>query len=210
MTTGVKIISAGVRKVDGGSMFGTVPKAEWVGSVSADRKNRITLGLNCVLLKTAGKTVLVDTGAGSSGNEGLGLAPSRLSKNLRSIGVAEKSIDIVILSNLHFDHCGGSIRLDRAGNIVPTFPHASYFVQSTCWQAACHPLEHCFAAADAGNFRPLVERGQWELIDGIRKLFPGCRSLFREGMPKDIRSFGSITAASELPSWAIWCQRPTT
>jgi glyoxylase-like metal-dependent hydrolase (beta-lactamase superfamily II) len=118
MTTAVKIISAGVRKVDGGSMFGTVPKAE------------------CVLLKTAGKTVLVDTGAGSSGNEGLGLAPSRLSKNLRSIGVAEKSIDIVILSNLHFEHCGGSIRLDRAGNIVPTFPHASYFVQSTCWEAA--------------------------------------------------------------------------
>jgi glyoxylase-like metal-dependent hydrolase (beta-lactamase superfamily II) len=99
----------------------TVPKADWVGSVSADRKNRITLGLNCMLLKTAGKTVLVDTGAGSSGNEGLGLAPSRLSKNLRSIGVAEKSIDIVILSNLHFDHCGGSIRLDRRGTSSPRF-----------------------------------------------------------------------------------------
>ena len=129
ITTTVNILSAGVMKVDGGCMFGTVPKADWGATVVTDRKNRITLGLNCMLLQTFGKTVLVDTGAGSGfkANESLGLTPSRLRKSLRDLGATPKSIDIVILSNLQFDHCGGSIRMDRAGSIVPTFPNARYY-----------------------------------------------------------------------------------
>jgi glyoxylase-like metal-dependent hydrolase (beta-lactamase superfamily II) len=162
-------------------MFGRVPKADWVGSVPADRKNRITLGLNCLLLQTCGKTVLVDTGAGSSANESLGLVPSRLGKNLRGIGVTPKRIDIVILSNLHFDHCGGAIRLDRAGNIVPTFPHARYFVQSALWEEAYQPTEHCFAMADAGNFRPLVVRGQLEFMDEDTEILPGLQVIIPGG-----------------------------
>jgi glyoxylase-like metal-dependent hydrolase (beta-lactamase superfamily II) len=175
MTTAVNIISAGVRKVDGGSMFGTVPKAAWEGNVPADRKNRITLGLNCLLLRTGDQTILVDTGGGATTNERLGLVPTKLLKNLRVIGVIPKSIDIVILSNLQFDHCGGSVRLDRAGSIVPTFPNARYYVQSALWEEACHPKERYFAVSDAKNFRPLVERGQLELMDGDTEIVPGLQ-----------------------------------
>jgi glyoxylase-like metal-dependent hydrolase (beta-lactamase superfamily II) len=183
---GFNIISAGVMKVDGGCMFGTAPKADWEVTMVADRKNRITLGLNCLLLQASGQTVLVDTGAGvgAKANENLELVSSRLSKSLRGIGVTEKSIDIVILSNLQFDHCGGSIRLDRAGNIVPTFPNARYYVQSALWEEAYHPEERYFAAYDPENFRPLVKRGQLELMDGDTEIVPGLHVIIPGGYAK--------------------------
>jgi glyoxylase-like metal-dependent hydrolase (beta-lactamase superfamily II) len=173
MTTAVKILSAGLRKVDGGLMFGTVPKTDWVRRVPANRQNRITLGLNCLLLQTCGKTVLVDTGAGMIANDSLGLAPSRLRKNLRSLGVTEKGIDMVILSNLQVDHCGGAIRLDRAGHIVPTFPHARYFVQAAFWEEACH--------AKIEDFQLLIKRGQLELMDGDKEILPGLQVMIPGG-----------------------------
>ena len=181
MMTTVNIISAGVMKVDGGCMFGTLPKAKWQGSVQPDRKNRITLGLNCLLLRTCDQTVLVDTGGGATANESLGLVPNRLSKNLRAIGVIPKSIDIVILSNLQFDHCGGAIRLDRAGSIVPTFPNARYYVQTALWEEACHPKERYFAISDTENFRSLVKRGQLELMDGDTEILPGLQVIVPGG-----------------------------
>jgi glyoxylase-like metal-dependent hydrolase (beta-lactamase superfamily II) len=180
---GFNIISAGLMKVDGGCMFGTVPKADWERAVAPDRKNRITLGLNCLLFRTCGKTVLVDTGAGIAfkAHKSLEVMPSRLSKNLRGIGVTPKSIDIVILSNLQFDHCGGSIRLDRAGSIVPTFPKARYYVQSALWGEAPHPKGRHFAAYDPEDLRPLKERGQLELMDGNTEILPGLHVIVPGG-----------------------------
>jgi glyoxylase-like metal-dependent hydrolase (beta-lactamase superfamily II) len=180
---GFNIISAGLMKVDGGCMFGTVPKADWERTVPPDRKNRIPLGLNCLLLQTCGKTVLVDTGAGVGwkANESLGLTPSRLSKNLRAIGVTPKIVDIVILSNLQFDHCGCSTRLDRAGSIVPTFSNARYYVQSALWEEAFHPRDRYFAAYDSENFLPLEERGQLELMDGDTEILPGLHVIVPGG-----------------------------
>jgi glyoxylase-like metal-dependent hydrolase (beta-lactamase superfamily II) len=137
-----------------------------------------------MLLRTCGKTVLIDTGGGATANESLGLVPNRLSKNLRGFGVIPKSIDIVILSNLHFDHCGGAIRLDRVGSIVPTFPNARYYVQSVLWEEACHPKERYVAVPVAEHFQPLVERGQWELMDGDTEIIPGLQVIVPGGHPK--------------------------
>jgi glyoxylase-like metal-dependent hydrolase (beta-lactamase superfamily II) len=172
---GFNIISAGLMKVDGGCMFGAVPKADWERTVTPDRKNRITLGLNCLLLRTCGKTVLVDTGASLAfkGHESLEVAPSRLSKNLKGLGVTPKIVDIVILSNLQFDHCGGSIRLDRVGNIVPTFPNARYYVQSALWEEVAHRKGRYFASYNSEDLRPLKERGRLELMDGDTEILPG-------------------------------------
>ena len=188
MSTAVKIISDGVLKLDGGSVFGPVPKVAWESSVVTDRKNRIALGLNCLLLQVCGKNVLVDTGVGPKENEidkeTLGLVPSRLLKGLKGVGLTPKDINTVILTHLHFDHCGGCTRLDRAGNLVPTFPKATYYVQRSCWEDACHPNERCFSTHRQENFMPVEERDQLEFLDGDVEIFPGLNVIRTDGHAK--------------------------
>ena len=185
MSTAVKIISDGVIKKDGGSMFGPVPKMAWENSVVTDRKNRMTLGLNCVLFQVCGHNVLVDTGIGSkeldTDKETLGLVPSRLLKGLKNVGLTPKDIDAVILTHLHFDHSGGCTRLDRAGNLVPTFPKAKYYVQGKCWNEACHPNERADDAHRSDNFLPIDKRGQLELLDGDAEILPGLNVVVTDG-----------------------------
>ena len=177
MTTSVKLLSDGIIKFDGGTMFGQVPKVRWEDKIPTDRKNRITLGLNCLLIQIGGKNVLVDTGVGSkeldNEKETYGLVPSRLLKGLRSLGISPKEIDAVILTGLHFDHSGGCTRLDRAGNLVPNFPRATYFVQSVSWEEACSPSERYQASYRSEDFLPIEENGQLELLDGDTEILPG-------------------------------------
>ena len=185
MSTTVKILSDGVVKLDGGSVFGQVPKVAWENTVVTDRKNRITLGLNCLLLQVAGKNVLVDTGVGSIADEkdkeAMGLVPSRLPKGLKGAGLTPKDIHAVILSHLHFDHSGGCTRLDRSGNVVPTFPKAHYYVQRTCWEDACTPNERCFGHHRMETFLPVANRGQLEILDGDSEIFPGLNVIVTDG-----------------------------
>ena len=185
MSTAVKIISDGVIKLDGGSMFGQVPKTAWENNVTTDRKNRMTLGLNCLLLQVNGQNVLVDTGVGSkdidTDKETLGLVPSRLLKGLKGLGLGPKDINAVILSHLHFDHSGGCTRLDRAGNVVPSFPKAKYYVQAACWDEACNPNERCHTTHREDNFLPIDERGQLELLCGDTEIFPGLNVVVTDG-----------------------------
>ena len=188
MSTAVKILSDGVLKLDGGSVFGQVPKVAWESSVVTDRKNRIALGLNCLLLQVSGKNVLVDTGVGPKENENdkenLGLVPSRLLKGLKGVGLTPKDISAVILTHLHFDHSGGCTRLDRAGNLVPTFPKATYYVQRSCWEDACNPNERCFSTHRQENFMPVEAREQLEFLDGDAEIFPGLNVILTDGHAK--------------------------
>ncbi len=185
MSTAATILSDGVLKLDGGSVFGQVPKVAWENSVNTDRKNRITLGLNCLLLQVSGKNVLVDTGVGPKENdkdkENLGLVPSRLLKGLKGVGLTPRDINAVILTHLHFDHSGGCTRLDRAGNLVPTFPKATYYVQRDCWTDATNPNERCLASHRSENFLPIEERSQFELVDGDAEIFPGLNVIVTGG-----------------------------
>ena len=177
INTSVRVLSDGIVKFDGGTMFGQVPKVDWETKVPTDRKNRITLGLNCLLLQVAGKNVLVDAGTGTkeldNEKETYGLVPSRLMKGLRSLGLSPKEVDGVILTHLHFDHCGGCTRLDRAGNLVPTFPRARYFVQNECWEDASSPNERCQEVHRVEDFGPIEETSQLELLDGDTEIYPG-------------------------------------
>ena len=188
MSTAVKVISDGVMKIDGGCMFGPVPKVAWENLVPTDRKNRMTLGLNCLLLQSCGKTVLVDTGVGSKDTdiykESLGLVPSRLIKGLRSLGLSHKDIDIVILTNLGYDHCGGSTRLDRSGSVVPTFPRARYYVQSAAWAEAANPRGRRFDNYQQDNFQPIAHQNQLELMDGDSEILAGLNVITVGGHAK--------------------------
>ncbi|MBM3942793.1 MAG: MBL fold metallo-hydrolase [SAR202 cluster bacterium] len=188
VSTAVKVLSDGVVKIDGGSLFGQVPKVDWEANVVTDRKNRVTLGLNCLLLQAGGKNVLVDTGVGSKENDkdrdNLGLVPSRLLKGLKGVGLTPKDIHAVILTHLHFDHCGGCTRLDRTGTTVPTFPKARYYVQRSCWEEACKPSPRHSRHHRPEDFLPIAERGQLELLDGDTELLPGLNVIVTDGHTK--------------------------
>ena len=132
-TTTIDVVSDGTLLRDGGSIFGQIPKAQWELQVKPDRRNRIRLGLNCMLVQTPKVNILVDAGAGSKRQdkfkEAYGLNGNKLLRGLRNIGLTARDIDVVILSSLHFDHVGGCTKLDRSGSAVPTFPKAKYMVQ---------------------------------------------------------------------------------
>ena len=177
MTTTVNVVSDGIIKFDGGTMFGQVPKAYWESKFLTDRKNRITLGLNCLLVRLGRKTILIDAGVGSKESdyvrEEYGLASSKLMKGLRSMGVSAKDIDAVVLTHLHFDHSGGCTRVDYNGNIAPAFPNAQYFVQRASWEDACFPNERSRSIHRTDDFKPIEQSGQLELLDGDTEILPG-------------------------------------
>ena len=173
------LISDGVVKFDGGSVFGQVPKVLWEQKASSDRRNRITLGLNCLLIQNGDHCILVDTGVGTKEPELIkdryGLGSSHLARELRNRGLTPRDITEVILTHLHFDHCGGSTRLDRSGVAVPTFPLAKYYVQRAAWEEAINPNERAKASYHTDDFLPLQERGQVCLLDGDTEVAPGVR-----------------------------------
>ena len=164
--------------LDGGAMFGVVPKNLWEKVSPADSKNRIRLGLNSLLVKTPRALVLLETGIGTKSDQkfagiyGLDLRPG-LVPALESAGFRAEDVDFVINTHLHFDHCGGNTRRDEAGRVVPTFPRARYIIQRGEWEAALHPNERDRASYFAENFVPLRDAGLVDLVDGDREITPG-------------------------------------
>ena len=176
-TTSVNIISDGTYLLDGGTLFGGIPKTKWELQVKPDRRNRVRLGLISLLIRTPEANILVDTGAGSKRpdrfKEMYGLNGNKLLKGLRALGLTARDIDLVILTNLHFDHGGGCTKLDRIGNAVPTFPKAKYLVQRECWEEANSPNERYNGSFYRDDFLPLEEKGLLQLLDGDSQVIPG-------------------------------------
>src|SRR5262245_543881 len=182
----IDIISDGTMRLDGGAMFGVVPRVVWERVAEPDEKNRILVGLNCLLVRTPNNAIIIDTGAGDKWNEkqraiyGIGHPPTILS-SLAALGLSAEDISIVINTHLHFDHAGGNTRFPSDGDTakpLPTFPRARYYVQRTEYEHACRPHERDRASYLPENWQPLVENGQLELIDGDREIVPGV-SVFR-------------------------------
>jgi glyoxylase-like metal-dependent hydrolase (beta-lactamase superfamily II) len=173
----LKLVSDGVIRMDGGSMFGVVPKTIWGRMRPADRQNRVELGLNCLLIRTAGKNVLVDTGVGTKHSPRVRdifqMKAGKLVANLAQEGLAPQDIDLVVLTHLHFDHAGGCTRYNRQGNPEPVFPRATYLAQQRDWTEATHTNERMRAAYLPQDFLPLEEARQLELLDGDAELLPG-------------------------------------
>ena len=204
-TTSINVISDGTILVDGGSIFGQIPKSQWELHAKPDRRNRIRLGLNCLVISTPDKKILVDTGVGSKQPEKFkeiyGLNGNKLLKGLRSLGLTARDIDVVILTQLQFDHGGGSTKLDRTGNAVPTFPKAEYMVQRACWERAFNPNERYQGSYYPDDFLPLEEKGLLTLLDGDREVIPGVTVKVTDG-PSEGHQIVLIERGSEKIAYA--------
>ena len=170
------IISAGSVFLDGGAMFGVIPKPMWEKKCPADSRNRIELAMNCLLIQGADQRILVETGAGDKLSPKLreiyGLQDSNLLARLRDYGLSPEDIDIVIDTHLHFDHCGGNTRVMN-DQVVATFPNARYIVQKGEYEHALRPTERDRASYFESNYAPVAQSGQLQLIEGRQEIVPG-------------------------------------
>jgi glyoxylase-like metal-dependent hydrolase (beta-lactamase superfamily II) len=170
------IFSTGQVLLDGGAMFGVVPKPLWEKKSAPDARNRITLAMNSLLIHVGGQHILVETGAGSKITPKLreiyGLNPPTLEAGLGAYGVHPEQINIVVDTHLHFDHCGGNTYAER-DKILPAFPNARYVVQRGEFEHAMQPNERDQASYFPENYAPLEAAGVLELLDGDKVIAPG-------------------------------------
>src|SRR5687768_18430904 len=170
----IHAIQAGGQKLDGGAMFGVVPKPLWERRIAPDDRNRIQLGMRCLLIEHESGLILIDTGAGNKENEkfhdiyGVENAgengATQLEDGLRDLRAQPSDIAIVINSHLHFDHAGGNTAKTADGRIVPTFPNARYVVQQREYEYAKNTNERTAASYFPHNFVPLQESGQFDFV----------------------------------------------
>lgn len=185
----LNILSDGTFALDGGQMFGVVPKPLWEKKLPADARNRVRLGLNCALVRTGAQTVLIESGIGDKFEPkyadiyGIDKSTTLLAE-LKNIGLAPTDIDIVINTHLHFDHCGWNSR-NEDGKLVATFPRARYFIQRGEWEHALHPTERDAASYRIDFFRPA--EGQTEFLMGDQQVLPGIRVEVLPGHTRDMQ-----------------------
>src|SRR6185503_8045504 len=168
-------------RLDGGAMFGVVPRNLWSKVCPPDDQNRIRMNMNCLFIEAGNERVLIDTGIGDKFSEKhramYGIDRRRsLSESLRLIaGVGAEDITIVINTHLHFDHAGGNTILDESGEAVAAFPHARYFVSQAEYEHAEIPSERDRASYLKENWQPLKDAGRLELKDSEYEVVPGLR-----------------------------------
>ena len=172
----------GFLRLDGGAMFGVVPKPLWEKRAPADEKNRITLAMRPLAVRTADRktSMIIDAGIGDKMDAKsvaiYAINRSRpLDQSLAEYGLSVSSIDVVLASHLHFDHAGGFTARDGDGTVVPRFPRARYVVRTAEWEDATHPHERNRASYLAENFVPLQHAGVLDLVPGDCAIAPGVR-----------------------------------
>lgn len=171
-------IETGRFALDGGAMFGVVPWVFWSKTNIPDERQRITLAARCLLIRGDGRTILVDTGNGLKWNDKLKdiyrLDNSRfvLEDSLAKAGVKPEEVTDVILTHLHFDHCGGSTKIVE-GKLVPTFPNAMHYVQKAHWELSQNPSDRDRASFMKDDYMILHERGMLKFTDGEQEILPG-------------------------------------
>jgi glyoxylase-like metal-dependent hydrolase (beta-lactamase superfamily II) len=174
------LLNGGNFRLDGGAMHGVVPKTLWSKLVSCDGANRCEYTTRCLLLEVDGRRILVETGNGDKFPARLkdiyGIEHDRSIKTaLAEVGVEPASIDLVVMTHLHFDHGGGTTERTASGNLAPVFKRAKHVVQALEWEDATHPHERNRASYLAENLGPLSDAGLLHLVDGETELAPGVR-----------------------------------
>jgi len=174
------VCTDGTYKLDGGAMFGVVPKMLWQKRAAADEQNRILLGLNAVVVRTGKHTVVIETGIGNKQSAKLRAIHENqelLPASLAAAGITVEEVDIVINTHLHFDHCGWNTTLQPDGSVTPTFPNARYFAHRGEVEHGHLQLERDRVSYLSPNYDPLVESGQMTLLDGRNMaICPGIRA----------------------------------
>jgi len=189
MDAGVIAIKLGERELysltdgrlglDGGAMFGVVPRPLWTRALPPDDRNRIPMALNPLLFKGRNGWILVDSGIDDKRGEkhcdiyAINRRPS-LAEGLKVVGVRPEDIEVVVNTHLHWDHAGGNT-VRRDGKLVPTFPNARYLVQQQDLHDALHPHERNRASYFPENFEPLIELDLFEKVSGFTELETGVK-----------------------------------
>jgi len=186
------ILSDGTYQLDGGAMFGVVPKTLWEKRIKPDERNLLTLGLNSLLIRGGKQTVLVETGIGPKLNDKsreIHRNQMLLMESFREAGVSPSEIDIVINTHLHFDHCGWNTHY-KDGKPEPTFPNATYYAQQGELEHAHEQHERDRVSYLTDNYDPLVQNGQMRLLRGNAEIAPG---LSVEVYPGHTRNLQAVT-----------------
>lgn len=179
----IHAIQAGGQQLDGGAMFGVVPKSLWERRVAADARNRIPLGMRCLLVEHDDGLVLLDTGLGNKEipkfheiygveNEGAD-GRTALEDGIREAGFKPDDVRLVINTHLHFDHAGGNSWQNPGGEVVSAFPNARFVVQAGERAYAEHPNERTSASYFPANWAPIVAADRFDFITGDREIVPG-------------------------------------
>ena len=194
------ILNDGAYRLDGGAMFGVVPKPMWERVAPADERNRISMTMNALLIRAAAQRILVETGAGDKWTDKrrdiYGFAGTRLLPQLADHGIEPDDIDIVINTHLHFDHCGWNTRIVN-GVAVPTFPNATYFVHRGELEHARNPNERDRSTYIPDNFEPMARSGQWQLVQGEHfEVVPGVELIVLPGHTRDMMG-GRISSGGQ-------------
>jgi glyoxylase-like metal-dependent hydrolase (beta-lactamase superfamily II) len=179
----VHAIQAGGQMLDGGAMFGVVPKVLWERRIPADARNRIPMGMRCLLIEHDTGLILIDTGAGNKETEKFydiygiensgGDERTALEAGIRAAGHRPEDVALVINSHLHFDHGGGNTYRDSDGSVRLSLPNARYVVQRGEYHFATHTNERTAASYFPHNFVPVYEAGRFDLVEGEREIVPG-------------------------------------
>lgn len=182
------VITDGFYYLDGGAMFGVVPKPLWEKKLPADGQNRLRVAMNSLVVRTGDHTILIDTGAGNKLPEktrSIYGTEERLLINLAAAGFAPDDFDIVINTHLHFDHCGWNTMRRGDGTIVPTFPRARYYYQRGELVHAHQQHERDRVSYLTDNYDPLVASGRAILLSGDAAIVPGVRVQLFPGHTED-------------------------
>lgn len=185
------LVSDGEFRLDGGAMFGVVPRNLWGKAKPPDEQNRIRMGTNCLLVARGNDLLLIDTGIGDKHDakflDMYALEPgaTRLPDSIRQAGYELEDVTHVVLSHLHFDHCGWNTRAE-GGRLVPTFPKARYWLQRGEVEHGRHPNERDRASYFPDNWEPLIEAGVAELFDDEAEPIPGVRAVRAPGHNADM------------------------
>lgn len=178
-------IVAGYFKLDGGAMFGVVPKSIWNKLNPADDQNLCLWAMRCLLVDTGDKRILIDNGMGDKQSDKFfsyyhPSGPS-IKESLAEAGYRPEDITDVFMTHLHFDHCGGGVEKNAEGGFQLTFPNALYWSNQMHWEGALHPNPREKASFLKENIEPIQQSGRLRFIDGPGPWFPGIRVVFVHG-----------------------------
>ena len=195
-------VTAGSYWWDGGAMFGVVPKTLWSKQQPADELNRVEAGFNCYVIETGNKRILIDTGGGvrhdERARERMRMPdPPRLEEHLTERGFQPESIDIVINTHLHWDHCSANT-VDEGNGVRATLPNARYLTQGGELAHAREQHPRDAVSYRAVNYEPLLESGQMQLLDGNAEIVPGIEVRVAPGHNRDMMI---VLAKSRGETW---------
>ncbi|HXI10542.1 MAG TPA: MBL fold metallo-hydrolase [Thermodesulfobacteriota bacterium] len=185
-------LSDGAFRLDGGAVFGIVPKTLWEKTNEPDELNRIALGINPLLIMTGADNILVDTGIGDKWDDRSRSIyaidrTATLTGSLAGAGLKPSDITVVINTHLHFDHAGGNTFIGPEGALRPAFPNARHIVQRGEWEAANAPNERTRASYRQDDFLPVMKEGLLELVEGDREVVTGVSVFRTSGHNRDIQ-----------------------